>query len=201
MAKYKLTLTYPFQYRFQCEHCEQTTNWKNACFKSEVDTDADKFEHPEIEKTNREVFLKFIPKMHEEVDNGEYKEIYQKSKFGAFEKFDSRCPKCNKYQSWQTTEGIGLWIFAIAVSVGFALFGWFMRESGAEVENGKRQLVGIVIGLFGVIAFLSSLIFCFQLIIKKNKINRDIEKVNIKQKPEFSWPSIEKVYGGFQKND
>ena len=41
MAKHKLMLTYPFKYRFQCEHCGQTTEWKDVCFKGETETDED----------------------------------------------------------------------------------------------------------------------------------------------------------------
>ena len=193
MAKHKLTVTYPLQYRFQCEHCEQTTNWKNAFFKTEFDTDEDdKEEQKKIEAKVRDSFLKGIPEMQEKVNNGDYEDVYVRSGKNNYDNLNSLCPRCKKYQSWHITN-IEKILIVLALCVGIALLGWFIFQSGAEAVNGKRQLLGVALGLLGAVGVLFSLIEGIQEIRIKMKISRDTKNVKEIRKPEFSWQTTEKV--------
>ena len=189
MAKYTLTQIYPFKYRFQCEHCGQTTEWKDACFKGKTETDEeDKDARLKIEKEQKEFFhKKVIPILLEKVNKGKYEEVYEVDK-KTDRYVDSRCPNCNKQQTWGKTEGIGAMLFGIVMGAGFSVLALHMYNTGADTGKGKLQIWAIVIGLIGVVAFIFGLLGFIGNIMTIAEKRRETKNVTEKRKPEFNWP-------------
>ena len=188
MAKYTFTAIYSFKYRFQCEHCDQTTEWKNTCFRGQTEYQASVFEGKELRLAAEKQFIdeflkKKVPALREQVKTGEYNVVYGN--------LDGCCPNCKKRQSWEKEEDLG-WIFGGGAFLGvLALIAWGMFNSGADTGNGKKQLAGLLLGLFGAGGFLFSMFLGILGARRKAAIMSDTENVTVRRKPEFSWPHIE----------
>lgn len=187
MAKHTFTAAYSFKYRFQCEHCGQTTEWKDACFREQIEYEAAAFEGKEIRLVAEKQFIedfnkKKVPALRAKVEAGEYNVVYGD--------LDGRCLNCKKQQSWETIEGLG-WIFGGGAFLGIlALIAWGMYNSGAVSGNGKRQLAGLLLGLFGAGGFLLCMFLGIWRARKNATIRRDMQNVTVQRKPEFSWLSV-----------
>ena len=189
MAVYDFTGYDDFKYRFQCEHCRQTTQWQNArLFETYSHKD---YGNEDLEIRYRinaafnEAFKERVPILRQEVEAGKYDAV--------FDRLDGCCPNCKKMQSW-AKRPIGCWLYFTAVASGFlsVFMGYTIYISMSEGIQLQPMHLGIVVFLvFGVLFFFSSLYLIIDSIIRNSKRKLDSRNVTTRNKPEFSWSNME----------
>ena len=175
-----------FKYRFQCEHCDQTTDWINdSIIQTKNANDQYVFEKicRSLPRNRiREEFIKRLPELQKEVEAGNY--------FPLGGELKGRCPYCNMRQSWEKIINPFI-LFGVAVFGGlFAWFGLYMFNSGASEDSIFKFgfcFIGVVAFLFGFIGGISRLKM-------KSSKKSDTKYLIYKRKPEFIWSNDATVY-------
>jgi len=180
MAKFTVTNTAPFKYRYICEQCEKQTDWLDASYDERKEVDSGFLGNKEaaINAEAEQFWSKSYPSMQGKLNNGEYNL--------SINNFDGKCPSCGGRQSWERKmSSIGAFV---ATMIGLPLLGALMLTLFPGGTQSLGALLRLVLGWILVACGPISLILLIVEIIKQRKIKADMAKTTVRNKPEFQFP-------------
>ena len=178
MAKFRVTNTAKFKYRYQCENCGNQTDWIYAIYSASTDVDSG-FMGGKTAATNAEnsKFWSDYSAMQQRANEGNYSGI----------SLNGKCSSCGSRQSWERDKGSAASIIGgsmVSMLFGIALLNFFTVGTGSLGQL-ARLVIGWILVAIGPIGVIGGIIET----IKQSKVKSSMEKNTKRNKPEFQFPS------------
>jgi endogenous inhibitor of DNA gyrase (YacG/DUF329 family) len=178
MGEVTFTISAPFKYRFECEHCGKTTEWLTAEIMHHDTIKVGLLENKEVRRVlfEKGFWEHIYPEKNQSIENGKY---------GEASGLKGKCPNCGKNQSWEAAATpVGMWAGMMIITPLIAFFCLRTLISGRPSPGFPVLLIGFACA----IGFPISIIALIVNSIKRVKIANDSAQTEKRNKPEFDWP-------------
>lgn len=145
---FKATSIYPIKYRFTCEHCGYSGEWRSHTFSYEEQLTINGWNAHLTPGQEKELNAKAAAGLRQKVDDAI--RACQSQKYP----FSDICPRCKKHQSWGN-HTLYQYIVVVPVCVAVLLVGLFWMTSLLEKDFGWWVILAVTgASLLGTIVYV-----------------------------------------------